>query len=229
MRCDEARIALGVYVLDALDPEERAEVDVHLRGCATCRAELAELAGLPALLQRLSLQDLGESMPAVVAPEALFDKVAASARDEADVSLGTQRRGGSSAITWLRQRPRRVVLAAAAALVILAGGVTTAITVSGGPSSDTHIAASGPVQMRVTLSSQKTGTALRVAVSGLPENEHCLLVAVANDGTRDSVSRWDATYDGKAQVTGSTSIPATELNRLILFGSNGTPLVTVPV
>ena len=32
--CQEARIALGVYVLGAIDPDERALVEAHLDTCA---------------------------------------------------------------------------------------------------------------------------------------------------------------------------------------------------
>jgi anti-sigma factor RsiW len=48
--CQEARIALGVYVLGAIDPDERAAVDEHLDTCQECRAELAEFMELPGLL-----------------------------------------------------------------------------------------------------------------------------------------------------------------------------------
>ena len=48
--CTEARPSLGVYVLGAIDPGERALVDAHLTTCRDCRDELAGLAGLPALL-----------------------------------------------------------------------------------------------------------------------------------------------------------------------------------
>jgi hypothetical protein len=48
--CQEARIALGVYVLGAIDPDERAAVDEHLDTCPRCRAELAEFMELPGLL-----------------------------------------------------------------------------------------------------------------------------------------------------------------------------------
>src|SRR5215470_11862360 len=48
--CQEARIALGVYVLGAIDPDERAAVDEHLDTCRECRAELAEFMELPGLL-----------------------------------------------------------------------------------------------------------------------------------------------------------------------------------
>ena len=39
MECPEARISLGVYVLGAIDPAERAQVDAHLSkiGRASCR------------------------------------------------------------------------------------------------------------------------------------------------------------------------------------------------
>jgi predicted anti-sigma-YlaC factor YlaD len=219
MTCAETTIALGAYVLGALDPGERAEVDAHLRGCAACRGELAELATLPPLLERLSLQDLGESVPTVVVPDALFEKVVASVRDD-------ERR-----VTWLRRRPARALLAAAAAVIVLGGGIATAVTVGGssGSSSDVHSQAQGSVRMQVTVASQTTGTALHVEVSGLPVDEHCRLIAVADDGTREQVGRWDATYAGNAQVTGSTSIPSSHLARLVLLGNGGTELVTVPI
>ena len=47
--CTDARPSLGVYVLGAIDPAERALVDAHLVTCRDCRDELAGLAGLPAL------------------------------------------------------------------------------------------------------------------------------------------------------------------------------------
>ena len=43
MDCAQARISLGVYVLGALEPAERAAVDTHLATCEGCRAELADI------------------------------------------------------------------------------------------------------------------------------------------------------------------------------------------
>jgi len=57
MDCPEVRISLGVYVLGAIDPAERAVVDAHLATCRDCRDELAGLAGLPALLARVSMEE----------------------------------------------------------------------------------------------------------------------------------------------------------------------------
>jgi len=67
MDCAEARLSLGVYVLGAIDPAERALVDAHLATCRDCRDELAGLAGLPALLARVSTEEaiaLAEDGPA---------------------------------------------------------------------------------------------------------------------------------------------------------------------
>ena len=57
--CADTRQALGVYVLGAIDPAERALVDAHVAGCADCRDELAGLAGLPALLARVGADEVG--------------------------------------------------------------------------------------------------------------------------------------------------------------------------
>ena len=53
--CREIRQALGVYVLGAIDPAERAQVDEHLATCPDCREELASLAGLPAMLRKVQI------------------------------------------------------------------------------------------------------------------------------------------------------------------------------
>ena len=53
--CREIKQALGVYVLGAIDPAERALVDEHLSSCQECREELASLAGLPAMLRKVPI------------------------------------------------------------------------------------------------------------------------------------------------------------------------------
>ncbi|MGN6475052.1 MAG: anti-sigma factor family protein [Mycobacteriales bacterium] len=224
MRCDEVRISLGVYLVGAIDAGERAEVDEHLRTCARCRAELDDLAILPSMLDQLSLQDVDEVAPAPLAPESLFARVAAQAR------LETENEGSAEAEVreLSRYRRRRAFLAAAAAVVLIGGASATAVTVlSSG--SNVHTGVQGQVHMRVAVSSQATGSTLRVEVSGLPEDEHCWLYAIGADGTKELVSAWEATYEGEAQVTGSTSIEKANLSRLVLQGDGGKQLVTVQV
>jgi Putative zinc-finger len=55
--CRQVRSALGVYLLGAIGPADRAWVDRHLAGCAGCREELAGLAALPGRLGTVSAGD----------------------------------------------------------------------------------------------------------------------------------------------------------------------------
>ena len=50
--CAGIRSQLGVYLTGAIAPADRVVVVRHLTACDGCRAELAGLAGLPALLRR---------------------------------------------------------------------------------------------------------------------------------------------------------------------------------
>lgn len=229
MTCEETRISLGVYLVGAIDPAERAEVDQHLRDCAACRAELSDLAMLPEMLEKVGLDDLGVA-PSPIAGDELFARIAA--RVEAD---GANPEGSTADFAEVVEPPRwrrwRVIAAAAAVVIVVGGASATAVSVlhstTDGPT--WHKATAGSISMSIAVSSQATGSALRVAVSGLPEDEDCWLYAIADDGTKELVSRWEATYAGEAQVTGSTTIPSAELNRLVLVGNGGQQLVTVPV
>jgi len=215
--CDDTVLSLGVYLVGALDAADREAVEAHLADCPACQAELAELASLPSMLERLSIDDF--PLEPLAAPEDLFDRVAAKARDE---HLQQTRRTA--------HRYRRLT-AVAAAVVVIAGasiGASVALNHHSRPANG-FSATQGPVTMRVTLASQTTGTGLKVTVSGLPHDEHCTLIAVAKNGSRDVAGRWDVTYAGWGQETGSTKITQSQLSRLVLLGTTGQQLVTVNV
>src|SRR5271156_2785811 len=107
--CSEVRHALGVYVVGAIDPAERAIVDAHLPHCLDCREELAGLAGLPALLGRVPYADaerlaLGDE-ELEEAPAELLDALLAQ--------VSSRRRA---------RRWRGIAVAAAAAIIAVGGG-----------------------------------------------------------------------------------------------------------
>ena len=66
--CAQARQELGVYVLGAIEPTQRALVDRHLAACPQCRAELAGLAGLPSLLRKVPAGEALQLPPDAAAP-----------------------------------------------------------------------------------------------------------------------------------------------------------------
>src|SRR6201997_739914 len=110
--CPEARISLGVYVLGAIEPAERALVDAHLTTCRDCRDELAGLAGLPALLARVN--------PDEVSRIRADDTVRPLASDDPPEELLGTVLGLAEA---RRRRNRWRYLATAAAVVAIAGGL----------------------------------------------------------------------------------------------------------
>ncbi|MGA3216518.1 MAG: anti-sigma factor [Acidimicrobiales bacterium] len=76
MTHDEIEELLGAYALDAIDDDERREVDDHLLTCPRCRAELAAHREVAALLGN-SVSDAP-----VPAPDELWDRISASLQDE---------------------------------------------------------------------------------------------------------------------------------------------------
>ena len=69
---------LGVYALHALEPEEAAEVDIHLETCADCRTELVEHLDVAAALGSMDLEPVREGM---------LDDIFARVRREDDAAV----------------------------------------------------------------------------------------------------------------------------------------------
>ena len=110
--CTDARPSLGVYVLGAIDPAERALVEAHLLTCRDCRDELAGLAGLPALLARVNPDEISRIRA--------DDTVRTVTEDRPpDELIGTV----LDLAAARRRRNRWRFLAAAAAVVVIAGGL----------------------------------------------------------------------------------------------------------
>lgn len=215
MTCGDVRTALGAYVLGALDPAERSDVDAHLPLCPSCRDELAELAGLPGLLGRLTEEDVlaGPVRPEPALLERLLARVAAHRR---------------------RTRRRVVAAGAAAALALVAGVGTVAVRQGEAPRPRVVAADGAEVQgTRVHASfgvlAKPWGTELTLQLRGVPRGEHCRLVAVGRDGRTEVAASWEATYAGRADVTGATSIAPADLESLRVVTFAGRQLVSAPI
>ena len=124
--CAGIRSQLGVYLTGAIAPADRAAVVRHLAACADCRAELAGLAALPALLRRPPVQAAAQALPAddQTADDAGADDTGAAGRGEAPPRRLARR------ITRLRRR-RRWLLAAAALVLAAAAATGWALRLAG--------------------------------------------------------------------------------------------------
>lgn len=103
----EVHSLLGPYVLDALEPAERAAFEGHLRECAACRDEVADLRPAAAALADTPLSP----------PPALREQVMRLAAQTRPV-----RRGARPASRPASRPSRRLWVGAAAAAVLLALG-----------------------------------------------------------------------------------------------------------
>lgn len=215
MSCSAVRTALGAYVLGALDPADQSEVDAHLALCPACRDELADLAGLPGLLSRLTEDEV---LAGPVRPEpALLERVLAQ--------VARHR----------RRTRRRLAVAGVAAAVALLGAGSTALALSSDAPHPQVVNATGaavagsPVRASFGVLGKAWGTELSLRLRGVPRGEHCRLVAVARGGHTEVAASWEATYAGRADVTGATSISRADLDSLRVVTEAGRVLVTTSV
>ncbi|HEY0539531.1 MAG TPA: zf-HC2 domain-containing protein [Actinoallomurus sp.] len=226
--CSRLRISLGVYVLGAIEPAERADVDAHLSVCTRCRDELASLAGLPAMLGRVTEEQVAQLGPA---PEELLDSVLAKA-------AGESRRRRRSNRVWM--------LAAAAALIVVTGVGVRAMTGTDGESARPVPSRSAPtaavaartvngndpvtgVRAAISMQPKDWGTAFVVNLDGAPFGEHCHLVAIDKKGRKDIAGGWQVQYYGSASFQGSSMIPAKDLAAVEVRTVDGKRLLRVPV
>jgi hypothetical protein len=187
--CGEIRLALGVYVLGAIDPAERALVDAHLSDCQDCREELAGLAGLPALLGRVPMPDV---------ERLALDDTELRHLEEPPAELLDSLLGRISA----RRRARRwrgVLAAAAAAVIAIGGGIGGGVLISHGQgvaqgfdlvrgsSAATHVSAA------VYYGPGIAGTSMQVQVSGIPDGTHCHMWVTTFGGQHFLVGSWMVT------------------------------------
>jgi hypothetical protein len=188
--CREIRQALGVYVLGAIDPAERAQVDEHLASCPACREELASLAGLPAMLRKV---------PVVEAERLAAADVESEAIEMPSEQMLTSLVARTTNVRRIR-RWRGLAAAAAVVLVALGGGaaVATALQPGNHPSSNSamhwRMAVGGSaktVQLTVMYRSVQSGTDIKVNVSGnLPPGSVCQFGLIDGQGKLQQLGSW---------------------------------------
>jgi hypothetical protein len=219
--CTEARLSLGVYVLGAIDPAERALVDAHLMTCQECRDELAGLAGLPALLARVNPDEISR----ICADDAVGSSVPAAVAIGTGPGTGTEDRPPGELIGTVldlaearRRRGRWRIAAAAAAVAVIAGGlfgglssITTTkvikVPVSSGVAQWETVQAVSKISgasASVAYSHEQWGDAFAVLVDHIPVGTTCEFWVVHPDGTRTLAGSWTTAPDeGKVWYSGS--------------------------
>jgi hypothetical protein len=219
--CAQCRNELGVYVLGAIGPAERAQVDQHLAGCPWCREELAGLAALPGLLHRV---------PPDVALRAWTD-------DPRGPLPGPPVDRLIRRVAAIRRRRR--LMAAAAALLIGLAAATGLHVIQGRPAStaaaaprwtDTATGASAATGARATVryAAQPWGAELEVRVTGVPAGTRCQLRVINAQGQDIGAGGWIITAGSQhAWYPASVPWPAASLRGFAITSGSQT-LVSIP-
>ena len=232
MDCPEVRVSLGVYVLGAIDPAERALVDGHLATCRDCRDELAGLAGLPALLARVSTEE-AIALAVTDGPAVLLDERPQPPRELLATVLDL------TAARRRRRRWREAGLGLAAALVI-AAGVFGGLRLSAGPAQPSTVAGgtlfagdpnggwdaaqgqAGTMTATVSYRSMGWGTQLDTKVTGIPVGTNCQLYVIDSTGQRVLVGGWVTDNDeGAVWYPGSAAVPSKDVTGFQITVAHG--------
>ena len=223
--CADTRQALGVYVLGAIDPAERALVDEHVASCRDCRDELDGLAGLPDLLLRVGADELGRISLEDAEPES---EGSVGSEDFVDslVSLTAARR---------RRTRRWQVLAAAAAVVIAASGAVAGFQLVNGSAAGASAEPAPPASWQTANTTSTTkgvaatikyvklswGVAYDVQITGVPFGTTCQLWVTNNQGVHLLAAGWTvSSRDPDPWYPGSSWVPGGQVKGMDVTAGN---------
>jgi Putative zinc-finger len=225
-QCAQICPELGVYVLGVISPADRAMVSRHLASCPRCRKEVADLAGLPALLSRVPVNtavQLSEEGPPDQSspPEALLD--------------GLIGRVGAVRRRWSLAAAAVILAAVAAAAAGWASHVLRPAAPPPRPAASWWAAtargfdAAIGAWATVRYTPQPWGTEVAASVSGIRPGTSCQIWATTVSGQQEAVGSWTVTRgESDAWYPASVSFPAASLASFDITAHDKV-LVTIPL
>jgi anti-sigma factor RsiW len=206
MSVDEFAAYDAAYVLGALSPADRRDFADHLRVCPACASSVSELAGLPGLMSRVSIDQLTAEPEPV--PETLLPSLARAVRRQ-------------------RRRRRLAVGAGAAAAACLIGvgaaaitrpepsarpvASSSAATTSGTPNLAFAAVAPSPVTASARLVDVAWGTRIDMTCAYRTQGSYpaaetpYAMVVINRNGAAQQVATWTALPNRELTVTGTSS------------------------
>lgn len=209
----------AAYVLGALGPADRREYETHLSECADCAASVAELAGMPGLLNRAPASAVLGEPDFGTPPETLLPRLLAAARQDR------------------RRRTVWTALVGGVAAVLVAVAVLVGVNVGGSSAPTARPVAMTavrqvPVTATVQLEKVAWGTRvhLRCTYDGNAWSSPVVyrLVAVPrHGGATQQIARWKVLPGKEAVVDGSTDLATRDIASLRLEAADGTVLLSM--
>lgn len=203
----------AAYVLGSLSADDRREYEAHLSTCPQCRAAVAELSGIPALLAKLDTADV-----AVIEGQPSEPPLPPGTLDSLLTRVEARRRRSRWATT--------AALAAAAAVLAIAlviairpetFGLQTGADQVAGTAMEMSKVSETPINASITLTGYGWGTRIDMACTygdwgrrdAPPQNLG--MVVVGRDGSKSQVATWLGLSGATALPSGNTSLPVDEI------------------
>lgn len=212
MNHDDARGALGSYLLGALGPTERQAVDAHLTECTRCRDELSSYAGVPGLLSRLALDEA--SGATLLPPPSLLPSVLAAVERE-------RRAGRARVLRW------RTAAAGVSVAAVLAGAMSLTDGPTEAPERPLVAAAGVTASGTASFRSRPWGSEIRLQLQNLPSAASFTAYAVDSEGARTQVATWARTPGRTADVPGAVSLAPADVAGLVIQTDTGKRVLTL--
>ncbi|XVV02273.1 anti-sigma factor family protein [Actinosynnema sp. CA-248983] len=192
-------VALGAYLLGALDPAERSAFEVHLRTCAICRREMVRLAPLPGLLAQVDVDDLDLSF---ADPAPGPDLLPLPPVAEPEPAPPPKR--------------RNLVLAGAGLLVVVLVAVGVLLFAPRDREPIHLVAADHTTGVTATadLVAKEWGTEMWFTIKNAPKGKRCKLVVHDRAGRAEIGGWWGTDHPEDARIPGSTSFPVDQIELL---------------
>ena len=213
----------AAYVLGSLSSAERREYEAHLEVCDRCRADVADLSGMPALLAMLDTADV----------EAL------TSEQELPPLRPELRQQVLDRVRWRRRARLLTTAVVSMAAAVLAIGLVIAIRpeLVGLQSGTTTQSAAQelpmtelvetPFSATVALSSFAWGTRIDMACSygdwsggGGPPPSNLGMVVVDRDGGRAQIATWLGMSGATALPSGNTPTPIADIASVQLVSAD---------
>jgi anti-sigma factor RsiW len=211
---DELQVLMGAYVLGGLNEADHGAFATHLRDCPVCQRELAQVSGIPRLLD--------------LASEAALSPAAASPADEPPADLPEP--GAVLSLVRARRRRQRFLTAVAAVVMAVAMvGAGTAIglnlTRTSTPVAAARVSASpatgSQASVQVAFVTKAWGTELQVDGAGLPTAGEMALWVYDAAGHDTQVATWTATKTGRVKLTTACASRLDDIQRVELLTAAG--------
>jgi len=225
---------LSAHALGLLDGAQARAVDAHLRSCAACRHEWAELRGTVAMLDEVPPEMYLDGTPG-------GDLVLRRTLRQVRAEKGARHR---------TQQTRRFGAAAAAAVVavaLLGGGAVVGRVIA---PEQAQIAApapvpvtvpagtlnlegtNGPVAMAATVTPATGWVRLAATVRGIPAGRRCTLFVIGRDGSERPAGSWLVSPTGQVDgttVNGSAIVAPEDVAAVAVRSEEGEEFIAVRV